>query len=59
LDGLRAIAPVHAVWGNTDGFDLRRTRGCSANIEDSPRRGHGHQLVTDAGKPDRAVADAW
>lgn len=24
LAELEAIAPVHAVWGNTDGFDLRR-----------------------------------
>lgn len=47
LDDLRAIAPVAAVWGNTDGFDVRRVvpeviereiEGLSFVIT------HGHQL---------------
>jgi len=47
LEELRAFAPVHAVWGNTDGFDLRRTlpevfeqeiEGLSFVVA------HGHQL---------------
>ena len=27
LDGLRAVAPVRAVWGNVDGNDIRRRLG--------------------------------
>ena len=47
LDDLRAIAPVRAVWGNTDGFDVRHAvpelieeeiEGLSFVIA------HGHQL---------------
>lgn len=47
LHDLRAIAPVHAVWGNTDGFDLRHSlpevieqeiEGLSFVVV------HGHQL---------------
>ena len=47
LDDLRALAPVRAVWGNTDGFDLRHAlpevieeeiEGLSFVVT------HGHQL---------------
>ena len=47
LDDLRAVAPVHAVWGNTDGFDVRHAlpevieqeiEGLSFVVT------HGHQL---------------
>jgi uncharacterized protein len=47
LDELEAIAPVTAVWGNTDRFDIReRTQGL-AHLELAGRRIallHGHQL---------------
>ena len=47
LADLRAIAPVHAVWGNTDGFDLR---GSLPEVFEQEIEGlsflmvHGHQL---------------
>lgn len=47
LDDLRAIAPVHAVWGNTDGFDLRHAlpEVLEQEIEGlSFLMVHGHQL---------------
>lgn len=62
LDELQAVAPVTAVWGNTDGFDVRaRTEGV-ARLELEGRRIallHGHQLgsPTPAGLR-RAIPDA-
>jgi putative phosphoesterase len=47
LDDLRAIAPVHAVWGNTDGFELRHAlpEVLEQEIEGlSFLMVHGHQL---------------
>ena len=44
---LEAIAPVTAVWGNTDGFDLRSRLPETAEVELQGRRilvVHGHQL---------------
>jgi uncharacterized protein len=44
---LEAVAPVTAVWGNTDGFDIRRTTVEVARIEVAGRQLvllHGHQL---------------
>lgn len=44
---LEAIAPVTAVWGNTDGFELRSTLPEIAEIELAGERVvvvHGHQL---------------
>ena len=47
LDDLRAIAPVRAVWGNTDGFEVRHA---VPEIIDEVIEGlsfivvHGHQL---------------
>jgi uncharacterized protein len=44
---LEAIAPVTAVWGNTDGFDVRERVEGVARIEVVGRRIvvlHGHQL---------------
>ena len=59
LDDLRVIAPVHAVWGNTDGFDLRHSlpevieqeiEGLSFVVV------HGHQL----GSPTpEGLTDRW
>jgi uncharacterized protein len=49
LDELQAIAPVTAVWGNTDGFDVRERLQGVANLEVAGRRItllHGHQLGT-------------
>lgn len=59
---LEAIAPVTAVWGNTDGFDVRERVESVANMEMAGRRIvllHGHQLGNPT--PDalrRAVPDA-
>ena len=47
LDELEAMAPVHAVWGNTDGFDIRRRvpELCQMRIEGFDFLVvHGHQL---------------
>lgn len=47
LDDLAAVAPVQAVWGNTDGFDLRRKlpEVISTRIEGTEFVVvHGHQL---------------
>lgn len=47
LSELEAIAPVTAVWGNTDGFDVREQTRAVANLELGGRRItllHGHQL---------------
>ena len=47
LDDLRAIAPVRAVWGNTDGFDVR---GVVPEVIEEEIEGlsfvvvHGHQV---------------
>jgi uncharacterized protein len=44
---LAAIAPVTAVWGNTDAFDVREQTGPIARLELAGRRIallHGHQL---------------
>lgn len=44
---LEAIAPVTAVWGNTDGFELRSRLPETAEVELQGRRilvVHGHQL---------------
>lgn len=47
LEDLRAIAPVRAVWGNTDGFDIRRA---VPEVVEEEIEGlsfvvvHGHQL---------------
>lgn len=59
---LAAIAPVTAVWGNTDGFDIREQVEAVARLELGGRRIallHGHQLgsPTPAGLR-RAVPDA-
>mgnify|MGYP006176293565 CR=1 FL=1 len=53
LDELEALAPVTAVWGNTDGFDLRARVPEVAAVELAGARivvAHGHQL----GSPDPA-----
>jgi putative phosphoesterase len=47
LDDLRAIAPVRAVWGNTDGFEVRHA--VAETIEEEIEGlsfvvAHGHQL---------------
>lgn len=59
LDELATIAPVRAVWGNTDGFDLRSSvpEVVEEVIEGLPFViVHGHQL----GSPTpEALADAW
>lgn len=61
---LGAIAPVTAVWGNTDGFDLRSALPEIAELELAGRRVvvvHGHQLGSPtpgalrASHPDAAV----
>jgi putative phosphoesterase len=47
LTELEAIAPVTAVWGNTDGFDVRNALPEVAGIELAARHvivTHGHQL---------------
>jgi uncharacterized protein len=47
LDELEAIAPVTAVWGNTDGFDIRARTEEVARLELAGRSIavlHGHQL---------------
>jgi uncharacterized protein len=47
LDELEAIAPVTAVWGNTDGFDVRARTDGVARLELAGRSIavlHGHQL---------------
>ena len=47
LAELEAIAPVTAVWGNTDGFDVRSAVPEVAELELGGRRivvTHGHQL---------------
>ena len=47
LAELEAIAPVTAVWGNTDGFELRSRVPETAEVELQGRRilvVHGHQL---------------
>ena len=47
LTELEAIAPVTAVWGNTDGFDVRSVVPETAEIELAEKRvivTHGHQL---------------
>lgn len=47
LTELAAIAPVTAVWGNTDGFDVRGVVPETAEVELAGRRiivTHGHQL---------------
>ncbi len=53
LDDLGALAPVTAVWGNTDGFDLRSRLVEIATVEAQGLRirlAHGHQLGSP--KPD-------
>lgn len=47
LIDLEAIAPVTAVWGNTDGFDVREQVPEIARLDLNSRRTvlvHGHQL---------------
>ena len=47
LTELEAIAPVTAVWGNTDGMDVRAAVGEIAEVTLEGRRitvAHGHQL---------------
>lgn len=47
LDELGALAPVTAVWGNTDGFDVRAVLPEMATLEAEGLRirvVHGHQL---------------
>lgn len=47
LAELEAIAPVTAVWGNTDGFDVRAVVPETAELDLAGRRVivlHGHQL---------------
>lgn len=49
LTSLEAVAPVTAVWGNTDGFALRSRLPEKSVIEEAGRRlvlVHGHQLGT-------------
>lgn len=48
---LEAIAPITAVWGNTDGFDLRRRLPETVEVELQGCRilvVHGHQLGSPA-----------
>jgi putative phosphoesterase len=59
LDDLRAIAPVHAVWGNTDGFELRHAlpEVIEQEIEGlSFLMVHGHQLGSPT--PEK-LTDRW
>jgi len=62
LTELEAVAPVTAVWGNTDGFDLRRALPEIVEIEIEGFRFlliHGHQLgVPTPQKLNRAYPDA-
>jgi uncharacterized protein len=47
LAELETIAPVAAVWGNTDGFDVREVTRAEMELELAGRRvvvTHGHQL---------------
>lgn len=47
LTALEAVAPVSAVWGNTDGLDIRLLVGETADLEAAGRRirvVHGHRL---------------
>lgn len=49
LAELETIAPVTAVWGNTDGFEVREQTSAAVRIELQGRRVvllHGHQLGT-------------
>jgi len=59
LDELRALATVTAVWGNTDGFELRSAVSEVAHVELGGQvitLVHGHQL----GSPTpAAVLGAW
>ncbi|HUH12650.1 MAG TPA: metallophosphoesterase family protein [Longimicrobiales bacterium] len=51
LDELEALAPVSAVWGNTDGFEVRARVREEARLELAGRRLvvlHGHQLGSPA-----------
>jgi putative phosphoesterase len=44
---LETVAPVHAVWGNTDGAEMRRRVGERVEVERGGARilvVHGHQL---------------
>ena len=62
LTELEALAPVTAVWGNTDGFDLRNAVPEVVEIEIQGFRFlviHGHQLgVPTPDKLNRAYPDA-
>jgi hypothetical protein len=62
LTELEAIAPVTAVWGNTDGFDVRRDVPEVVEMELEGFRFlllHGHQFgVPTPGKLNRAYPDA-
>jgi putative phosphoesterase len=59
LAELEMIAPVKAVWGNTDGWDLRRLLSEVVDVELEGRKvtvTHGHQL----GSPTpRAIASRY
>jgi uncharacterized protein len=47
LAELETVAPVHAVWGNTDGFDVRAVTRATVDLELAGRRvvvTHGHEL---------------
>jgi putative phosphoesterase len=47
LTALEAVAPVHAVWGNTDGIDIRLRVEESATLSAAGREilvVHGHRL---------------
>jgi uncharacterized protein len=51
LAELETVAPVTAVWGNTDGFDVRQRTVPMAELELGGRRVvvlHGHQLGSPA-----------
>jgi uncharacterized protein len=53
LDELEAIAPVTAVWGNTDGFDVRSRSGEEATLVlmgHTVVLVHGHRLGSPAGE---------
>ncbi|MEX0893984.1 MAG: metallophosphoesterase family protein [Gemmatimonadota bacterium] len=59
LDELALIAPVRAVWGNTDGMDHRAHLPEVAEVEAADRRivvVHGHQLGSPT--PERLV-EQW
>jgi uncharacterized protein len=59
LAELETLAPVTAVWGNTDGFDIRERTSAVAEVGLADRRVvllHGHQL----GSPTPAgLRSAW